>query len=77
MNQSHISFQLQKHCIRFLHSMKTSENEIVLTCYRSAIRNANTMIGHNIAFLMNSFGIDIVNDEITPDISLPTVHLTI
>ena len=34
MNQPHISYQLQKRCIRFLHNMKNSQNEIVLTCYR-------------------------------------------
>ena len=51
--------------------MKTSQNEIVLTCYRNAVRNANTPIGHNIAFLRNSFGIDIDNNETTPDIRLP------
>ena len=56
--------------------MKTSENEIVLTCYCDAIRNANTPIGHNIAFLRNTLEIDIDNNEITPDISLPKVYLT-
>ena len=77
MNQPHISYQLQKHCIRFLHNMKTSQNEIVLTCYRNVVRNANTSIGHNIAFLINTLRIDIDNNEITPDISLPKVYLTI
>ena len=56
--------------------MKTSQNKIVLTCYRNAVRNANTPIGHNIAFLRNMLGIDIDNNEITPDISLPKVYLT-
>ena len=45
--------------------MKTSQNEIVLTCYRNALKNANTPIGHNIAFLKNTLGIDIDNNEIT------------
>ena len=54
--------------------MKTSQNEIVLTCYRNAVRNANTPIGHNIAFLRNKLGIDIDNNEIMPDISLPKVY---
>ena len=45
--------------------MKTSQNEIVLTCYRNAVRNANTPIGHNIAFLRNTLGIHIDNNEIT------------
>ena len=57
--------------------MKTCENKIVLTCYRNAIRNANTHIGHNIVFLRSTFGIGIVNNEITSCINLPTVHLTI
>ena len=76
MNQPHISYQLQKRCIHFLHNMKTSQNEIVLTCYRNAVRNANTPIGHNIAFLRNTLGIDIDNNETTPDIRLPKVYLT-
>ena len=76
MNQPHISYYLQKRCIRFLHNMKTSQNDIVLTCYRNAVRNANTPIGHNIAFLRNTLGIDIDNNEITPDIRLLKVYLT-
>ena len=56
--------------------MKTSQNEIVLTCYRNAVRNANTPIGHNIAFLRNTLGIDIDNNEITPNIRLPKVYFT-
>ena len=50
MNHFHISYQLQKRCIGFLHDMQTSQNEIVLTCYRNAVRDANTPIEHNIAF---------------------------
>ena len=76
MNQPHISYQLHKRCICFLHNMTTSQNEIVLTCYHYAVRNANTPNWHNIAFLRNTLGIDIDNNEITPDISLPTVYLT-
>ena len=56
--------------------MKTSLSEIVLTCYRNAARNANTPFGPNIAFLRNTLGIDIDNNEITSDISLPIVYLT-
>ena len=37
--------------------MKTSQNKFVLTCYRNAIKNANTPIGHNIAFWRNTLGI--------------------
>ena len=51
--------------------MKTSQNE---TCYRNAVRNANTPMGHINAFLRNTLGIDIGNNEITPDISLPKVY---
>ena len=43
---------------------------------RNAVRNANTPIGHNIVFLINTPEIDIDNNEITPDISLPTVYFT-
>ena len=56
--------------------MKTSQDEIVLICYRNAVKNANTPIGHNIAFLRNTLGIDIDNNEITPDIRLPKVYST-
>ena len=76
MNQLHIGYQSQKHCIRFLHSMKTSQNENVLICYLNAVMNANTPIELNIAFLRNTLGIDIDNNKITPDISLPTVYFT-
>ena len=55
---------------------KTSENEIVLTGHRNAIRNTNTPIGQDIAFLRNTFGTDIVNNEITSFINLPTIHIT-
>ena len=66
----------KKCCIRFLHNIKTSDNEIVLTGHRNAIRNTNTPIGHDIAFLRNTFGTDIVNNEITSFINLPTMHIT-
>ena len=56
--------------------MKTSQNEIVLTCYRNAVRNANIPIRHNIALLKNTLRIGIDNNEIMPDISLPKVYLT-
>ena len=56
--------------------METSQDENVLTCYRNAVRNANTPIVHNIAFLGNMLGIDIDNNEMTLDISLPKVYLT-
>ena len=48
----------------------------MLTCYPNEVMNANTAIGHNIAFLRNTLGIDIDHNEITPDISLPKVYLT-
>ena len=35
-----------------------------------------TPIGHNIAFLRNTLGIDIDNNGITPDICLPAVNFT-
>ena len=44
--------------------------------YRNAVRNANTPIGHNIAFLRNTLEINIDNNETTPDIGLPKVYLT-
>ena len=75
MNQPHISYQLQTRCICFLLDMKNSQNEIVLTCFRDAL-NANTPIWHNIAFLRNTFGIDIDSNEITPFINLPSMYLT-
>ena len=56
--------------------MKISQNEIVLTCYRNAVRNAKAPIEHNIAFLRNTLKIDIDNNEIAPDISLTKVYLT-
>ena len=71
-----ISYQLQKRCIRFLHNLKISHNKIILTCYRNAVRSANTPIGHNIAFLRNTLGIGFDNNEITPDISLSKVYFT-
>ena len=76
MNQPHLSYQLQKRCISFLHNMKTSQNEIVLTSYRYAVRDANTPIEQNIAFLRNTLGTDIENSEIMSDISLPKVYFT-
>ena len=45
--------------------MKTSQDKIVLTCYRNAVRNANTPVRYNIGFLRNTLGIDIDNNKIT------------
>ena len=76
---SHESTPYQLSIAETLFSLPTyhedySQNKIVLTCYRNAVRNANTTIGHNIAFLRNTLGIDIDNNEITLDISLPKVY---
>ena len=49
---------------------------MVLTYYRNAVRNANTLIRHNIAVLRNTLGFNIDNNDITPGISLPTVYFT-
>ena len=51
MNQPHISYQLQKRCIRFLHNMKTSQNEIVLT---SLTKNEITFGPRSILFCTKS-----------------------
>ena len=45
-------------------------------CYCNAVRNANAPIWHNIVFLRITLGIDVDNNEITPDISSPTVYFT-
>ena len=56
-------------------NMKTNQIKIVLTCYCNAVSNVNTEIGH-VASFRNTLGIDIDNNEITPRISLRTVHFT-
>ena len=58
----HMSYQLQKRCIRFLQNMKTSQNETVLSCYYNAVRNAITPTWYDIAFLRSTFGFDIDNN---------------
>ena len=44
MDQPHLSYQLQKRCSRSLHNMKTSQNEVVLSWFRNALKNANAPI---------------------------------
>ena len=46
MNQPYMSLQLYKRCARFLYGMKQC-------------RNARTLLGHNMSFFINKYGIDI------------------
>ena len=56
--------------------MKNSQNKIALNCYRNALRNSKTPIGQSIAFLRNTFGNDIDNNEITLFINFLLMYLT-
>ena len=60
MNQTHISTQLIKRCIRFSFGMTSSHNIIVYTCYKIAVGNANTPMSSNIAYCRNQYG-NVVN----------------
>ena len=59
LNQTHISTQLIKRCIRFLFGMASSHNIIVYTCYKNAVGNANTPMGSNIAYFRDKYGIEL------------------
>ena len=59
LHQYHMYYQLQHRTVRFLHGMAHSCNHIVKTCFDHAMQNANTPIGHNLAFIRNSYGFNI------------------
>ena len=60
LNQTHISSQLIKRCIRFLFGMASSPNIIVYTCYKNVVGNANTpTLGSNIAYFRDKYGIEV------------------
>ena len=73
LNQTHISTQLIKRCIRFLFGMASSHNIIVYTCYKNAVGNANTSMGSNIAYLRDKYGIEVnrLSKNITKSVSEP------
>ena len=56
LNQLHINHQLYKRCLRFLYSVQNCCNGIVRECYNNGLYNANTPIGHNIAFFRYKYG---------------------
>ena len=59
LNQTHISTQLIKRCIRFLFGMASSHNIIVYTCYNNAIGSSQTPMGSNIAYFRDKYGIEL------------------
>ena len=59
LNQTHISTQLIKRCIRFSFGMASSHNVIVYTCYKNAVGNANTPMGSNIAYFRDKYSIEV------------------
>ncbi len=64
LGQPHISVQLHKRSARFLYVMKHCSNNIVNACFKQACQNANSPIGHNIAYLRNIYGVDIKHHSI-------------
>ena len=76
LNQTHISTQLIKRCIRFLFGMASSHNIIVYTCYNNAIGNANTPMGSNIAYFRDKYGIELnsLSKNITNLVSEPKLN---
>ena len=73
LNQTHISTQLIKRCIRFLFGIASSYNIVVYTCYKNAVGNANTPMGSNIAYFRNKYGIEVnrLSKNITKLVSEP------
>ena len=63
LKQPHMNLQLYKRCARFLYGIKQCCNYIVRACLTSAMHNARTPFGHNLAFFGKKYGIDILCDE--------------
>ena len=58
LDQSHIHYQLQVRTLRFISLMYNSRNVLITACVKSAINNANSLLGHNIAYFRNNYGIN-------------------
>ena len=73
LNQTQISIQLVKRCIRFLFGMASSHNIIVYTYYKNVVGNANTPMGSNVAYFKDKFSIEVnrLSKNITKLVSEP------
>ena len=58
LDQSHLHYQLQRRTLRFISLMYNSRNVLINACVNSAINNANSPLGHNIAYFRNNYGIN-------------------
>ena len=57
LEQSHPHYQLQRLTLCFISSMH-SRNVLITACVKSAINNANSPLGHTIAYFRNNYGIN-------------------
>ena len=58
LDQSHLHYQLQRRTLRFISLMYNSRNVLITACVKIAIGNANSPLGHNIAYFRNNYGIN-------------------
>ena len=62
LDQSHLHYQLQRRTLRFISLMYNSRNVLITACVKNAINNANSPLGHNIAYFRNNYGINFSHD---------------
>ena len=62
LDQSHIHYQLQRRTLSSISSVYNSRNVLITACVESAINNANSPLGHNIAYFRNTYGINFSHD---------------
>ena len=63
LNQQNIHKQLYVRSIRCLYTMYYSSNYIVRTVFNNALYNSNSCIGYKMAYLRNTYAVDITKHD--------------
>ena len=70
LEKYHLRFQFDSRTIRFLKGIANSSNYMVKTCFDHAMRDADSPIGYNLAFIRNTYGFNIIEHTLVDCLNL-------
>ena len=70
LEKYYLRYQFESRTIRFLKDIANSSNYMVKTCLDHAMRDANSPIGYNLAFIRNTHGFNIIEHTLVDCLNL-------
>ena len=70
LGKNHLRYEFESRTIRFLKGMAHSSTFMVKICFDHAMRNANSPIGYNLAFIRNAYGFNIMERTLVDCLNL-------